>query len=79
MLMLAVSAMFAQQKPVFKAIPNPTESPKIAQEFLDTKAGEKPGQNGWFNYAQGMAIYMYGEEYGSYMSTMGHGMPMLAD
>ena len=79
MLMLAVGVMFAQQqKPIFKAVSNPMESIKIANQNLDTKA-DKPGQNGWFNYAQGMAIYMYGEEYGQYLSQMGHGMPMLAD
>ena len=79
MLMLAVGVMFAQQqKPVFTAVPNPMPSPKLSNYIVDTKAS-KPGQDGWFNYAQGMAIYMYGEEYMQYQSTLIKSWPMLAD
>lgn len=75
MLMFAVSAMFAQQFPVVNAVPNTTELPKIANYIVDSKTGA----DGWFNYAQGVAIYMYGENYMQYQSELIKGWPMLSD
>ncbi len=74
MILFAVSVVFAQQKPIFTVTPLPMDPVKIAEQM-----NAKSVESGWYNYAQGMAFYMYGENYMQYQSDLIKGWPMLAD
>ena len=75
MIMFAVSMTFAQQQmPLIKAVPQKVD---ISKFIVDQTKGDN---HGWYNYAEGMAFYMYGENYWSeYLKDLQQGWPMLAD